>query len=360
MQLYNSKENQNSKLFKRLITWTIVCVFSFITIFNFSETAHAGLVSFMSSLILGAEQASASSKSTGRYPNSQNISLLAAAANIDPNPDKSFDTIPVDGGETLIADIAISNATSTDTGNATISTYTVRQGDTLSGVAKMFGVSVNTVLWANDLTGKSTLKAGQVLIILPISGIKHVIKSGDTIKGIALKYNADVDDILNYNDLTSSSKLIIGQTILIPNAEVSTPQPQNNTKLPSSTLIEGSNWSSLPGYFIRPVLGGVKSQGLHGHNGIDIAAPVGTPLRASASGIVIIAKMNGGWNGGYGNYIVISHPNGTQTLYSHLSKGIVTVGQSVGQGQTIGYIGMTGLTTGPHVHFEIRGAKNTF
>ncbi|KKW46945.1 MAG: Peptidase M23 [Parcubacteria group bacterium GW2011_GWB1_57_6] len=101
------------------------------------------------------------------------------------------------------------------------------------------------------------------------------------------------------------------------------------------------------------------TQGLHGWNGIDFGAPRGTPIRAAADGTVIIARA-GGWNGGYGNYIVLQHANGTQTLYSHNSSNAVGMGQAVTQGQVIGYVGATGRVTGTHLHFEVRGAANPF
>src|SRR5690606_1590516 len=101
----------------------------------------------------------------------------------------------------------------------------------------------------------------------------------------------------------------------------------------------------------------VVTQGLHGYNGIDLGAPVGTGVYASAGGSVILAKSSG-WNGGYGNYIIISHDNGTQTLYSHLSSVNVSLGQRVSQGDLIGAVGSTGKSTGPHLHFEVRGASN--
>ena len=370
MQLLPPTETQYSKPFSRSIAWIAIVVFSFVSVVTFSGTAHASLISFMSTLV-GSRPASADITYVSSNLNSQNIALLTPATNRDPNPDKNFDAVPVDGDETLVADIASTNATSTDTGNTTISTYIVREGDTISGVAKMFGVSVNTVLWANSLNGKSVLKPGQTLVILPISGINYTVKKGDTVKAIALKYGADVSDILNYNDLTSAQGLTAGQTIIIPDAELAAPaantssgnafsNPHHITTAPNEPLLDGWNWPAMPGYFINPLPGGRKTQGLHGHNAVDLAAPIGTPIIAAASGNVIIAKMNGAWNGGYGNYVVISHPNGTQTLYAHMSRGAVSVGQQISQGQTIGYIGVTGLTTGPHVHFEIRGAQNPF
>ncbi len=113
------------------------------------------------------------------------------------------------------------------------------------------------------------------------------------------------------------------------------------------------------GYYLRPISGGAKSQGIHGHNGVDLAASFGTPIVAAAGGKVILSRI-GGYNGGYGTYVVISHTNGTQTLYAHMNANNVTVGQNVERGQVIGSIGMTGKTSGPHIHFEIRGARNPF
>ena len=115
--------------------------------------------------------------------------------------------------------------------------------------------------------------------------------------------------------------------------------------------------TSSTGYYANPVPGAILTQGLHGYNSVDLGAPLGTPIYAAAEGNVITSKQ-GGWNGGYGSMIVISHDNGTQTLYSHQSENVVSVGQKVSKGQLIGYIGSTGRSTGNHLHFEVRGAKN--
>ncbi len=235
-------------------------------------------------------------------------------------------------------------------GNGQISVYIVREGDTLSGIAKMFDVSVNTIMWANGIGG-SSLKAGQELVILPISGVRHTVKSGDTLQSLAKKYKADLGDIISYNGLSTGATLKTGDVIIIPDGVIAAPQ--------SSGGSGGSNTPSYAGFYLRPINGGKKSQGIHGHNGIDLAAPVGTSVRASAGGKVIISKKSG-YNGGYGTYIVISHSNGTQTVYGHLNTNNVSVGEMVSQGQVIGAIGMTGKTTGPHLHFEVRGAKNPF
>lgn len=236
-----------------------------------------------------------------------------------------------------------------------ISVYIVREGDTVQTIAKLFNVSPNTIIWANDLRKKS-IKEGDTLVILPINGIRHTIKKGDTIKSVAKLYNADMEDIELFNGLLESSPLLAGDTIIIPEGEIIEPV----VKKTSTKVTTKVKTSSYTGYFIRPLLGGIRTQGIHGRNGVDIGASIGTPVRASAQGTVILAKI-GGYNGGYGNYIVIQHPNGTQTLYGHLSTVYVNQGQVVEQGATIGAVGNTGRSSGPHLHFEIRnGPRNPF
>jgi LysM repeat protein len=365
MKFFSKSDYKNSKLIKRLSSLAVIFFFSFSFIAISYKTVHAGLFSLLNTLLTG-EQASA--KSVPKIAiNSQNMSLPVVAVNIDPNPDKNFEVIPV-RGETLVADIAESNASFVEY-SPNISVYTVRAGDTISGVAKMFNVSVNTILWANNLNSKSVLKAGQSLTILPVTGIKYTVEKNDTILGIANKYQADVNEIYSYNDLDSDSKIFVGQKIIIPDAEmgsvvaVSTRpvvRALNGMIVPEDPVTV--NIKSLPsysGYYSCPAVG-VLTQALHGRNAVDIAGPIGTSLRASADGTVTISKSNGTWNGGYGNFVVISHDNGTQTLYGHMQKTTVNAGERVGKGEIIGYIGISGLTTGPHVHFEVRGAKNPF
>jgi LysM repeat protein len=310
----------------------------------------------MSSLF-GSEKVSAKvESSTGRT--SQTIALLQAANAIDPNPEKPVGVVPV-VGNALVADVAIADSFMSSTANTQISLYTVREGDTLSGIAGMFNVSVNTIMWANDITRSTSLRAGQTLVILPVTGINYAVKKGDTIKGIALKYKADVGEMLQYNDLTLGSTLSVGQVIIIPDAE----QPLVQTKyVATGNTAHDTNGPSYAGYYTRPISGGTKTQGLHGYNGVDLASYMGAPIYAAAAGKVILSS-SGGWNGGYGNLIIISHDNGTQTVYGHLSKNLVLAGQNVEQGQKIGLMGATGKVqgvTGVHLHFEIRGAKNPF
>jgi LysM repeat protein len=285
--------------------------------------------------------------------NVQNMSLLVAVAT-PPTDNKTFD-VPTVEENALVPNVGPSGTQNSLVNKPTsdqISVYVVREGDTLSQIAQMFNVTVNTIKWGNDLTS-NTLKAGDTLIILPISGVKYTVVKGDTIASVAKKFNGDVREITDYNDLQSGSPLAAGVVIIIPDGEVTSPASSGSSSGTSSGLKE------YIGYYLRPIAGGRKTQGIHGHNAVDLAAPIGTPVLASADGQVIISKM-GGWNGGYGNYIVIKHSNGTQTLYAHLSKDSVSVGDTVTQGEVIGLLGSTGESTGPHVHFEIRGARNPF
>jgi LysM repeat protein len=284
--------------------------------------------------------------------NSQNMALLEGFLNTIPTGTGGSEVTIVDNTALFRTGDETSSFVDAAKSGSQISVYIVRKGDTLSSIAQLFEVSVNTVVWANDIKS-GTIKEGQELVILPISGVRHTVKSGDTLKSIATRYKADIDDILIYNDLTADSKLATGEIIVVPGGEiVSTPRvaPRVNGSLASN---------ATAGYFMRPISGGKKSQGIHPHNAVDLAAPIGTPIVAAASGNVVVAR-EGGYNGGYGSYVVISHPNGTQTLYAHMSRVSVSVGQQVSQGQNIGAVGNTGRSTGPHVHFEVRGARQPF
>lgn len=243
-----------------------------------------------------------------------------------------------------------------------IAVYTVKLGDTPSSIAANFGISLNTLLWANNIKNSNSIKTGDELVILPVSGIKYEIKKGDTLESIAKKFKGDVGEIIGFNGLAVGEVLEIGTTIILPDGEL-----EIERQIPS--FGKSSTLSRLPeyiGYFLRPIIGGRNVRatknnphGLHGYNGVDLANGCGFPVAASAKGTVILTRSSG-WNGGYGKYVVITHPNGAQTLYAHLSSIGVAVGQTLTQGFPVGFTGSTGNSTGCHVHFEIRGARNPF
>jgi len=363
MSPFSTVKKSGFSSFKRVATITAITVLLFGAALTSIKTAHAGLFSFLSNAV-GGQKVSADTRQSIAADSQVSSVIVLQASPIDASVATSAGTNPPIQDETILsADMARMNATSTENRNTLISIYVVRPGDTISTVAKMFNVSSNTILWANDLTSKSTLKQGQTLVILPVTGITYTVKKGDTIQGIAKKYSADVEEILNYNDLALNATLVVGNEVIIPDAEMAAPvvtATRKITAIKNEPLLDGWGWPAYPGFFACPAPGARVSQKLHGHNGVDLAAPKGAQLRASAGGTVIIARANGAWNGGYGNFIVILHDNGTQSLYAHMSTATVTNGQKVTKGQLVGYIGMTGLTTGPHVHFEIRGAQNPF
>lgn len=313
-------------------------------------SAQASVVSFVSGLFGGNF-----SQEEIITSNSQNMPLLEAVVNSD--------SISIGGGDisvennALVSEVGPSGSMvdiSEKTSNDKISIYVVRKGDSLSQIAKMFDVSINTIIWANDLQ-KKPISEGQTLVILPVSGVKHSVVKGETLQSIAKKYKGNIDEIVQFNNLSLDSKIAIGDIVIVPDGEINIPV-SNGVGIKNTKKV--SEIPSHNGYYILPAKGR-RSQGLHGYNAVDIAAPVGTPIVASASGDVIVSK-DYGWNGGYGNYIVLKHNNGTQTLYGHASEVIVSVGQHIAQGQVIGYVGNTGKSTGPHLHFEIRGVKNPF
>jgi murein DD-endopeptidase MepM/ murein hydrolase activator NlpD len=284
--------------------------------------------------------------------------VLTAAVHLDPNPAKGGGDITVVDDVALLAETGpegtLADIEDSESSNNQISLYVVRKGDTLSGIAKMFDVSTNTVLWANDLKSAKDIHPGDQLVILPISGVRHTVKKGETIAKIVKLYKGDMEEVLAYNGWDAKHTVAVGDVVIVPHGVESAP-----VRVGGTAPLRGGSGPEIAGYFMRPLIGGRKTQGLHGYNGIDFGAPVGSVVMASANGTVTVARGYG-YNGGYGQYVVISHPNGTQTVYAHLSSVVVSQGQSVVQGQVIGYSGNTGKSTGAHLHFEIRGARNPF
>lgn len=285
------------------------------------------------------------------------VAVLVAAQNPDPKSARGgADVLVEDGALVSTGPVGPNDISASKSNGGEISVYVVREGDSLSQIAQMFGVTSNTILWANDLAKASAIRPGDSLIILPIAGVRHVIKKGDTLASIAKKYKGNAEEILSYNQLASASELVTGDTLVIPGgalhaepAKVAIAKKGSTVK---TTVTAGSNFS-------HPIPGAIKTQGIHGYNAVDWGAGIGTTVRAAAAGTVLVAKSSG-WNGGYGNYLVIKHANGVQTLYAHLSRLDVGVGASVAAGQSIGTSGNTGKSTGPHLHFEVRGGKNPF
>jgi len=230
--------------------------------------------------------------------------------------------------------------------------YVVQPGDVTSLIAARFDISTNTVLWENNLTLYSTLKIGQILKILPVTGITHKVVKGETLQSIATKYKSNQNKILDINKLENASEIQIGQILILPDGvpvtiKVAAPvYTAKNIVAPSTPAQISSSKLQWPAasYYITQYYS-------WRHTGLDIGDKTGKPVYAAEDGIVTKAGWN---NGGYGYYIMIDHGNGLQTLYGHHSKLYVSAGQRVTRGQVIGAIGSTGRSTGPHLHFEVR------
>lgn len=244
--------------------------------------------------------------------------------------------------------------------------YTVQKGDAVSTIAQRFGLTVNTILWANNLGAYSLIRPGDVLTILPESGILHTVKSGDTISKIAKLYDVEEEKILASNQLASVLK--IGDQLMVPGGRKITvaaapkpvAAPTNTTglgiirdlvKAPDAPAAVSSD-----GKMAWPTEGNRITQYFSWrHTGLDIANKTGTPLYAAEAGTVEFA----GWGNGYGYNVLIDHGGGKKTRYAHASKMFVKAGDTVSRGENIAAMGSTGWSTGPHLHFEviINGAK---
>lgn len=233
--------------------------------------------------------------------------------------------------------------------------YTVAKGDTLSTIAQKFGISTNTIKWQNNLFSDS-LTVGDTLEILPVTGMAYKVNRGDTVYTIAKKLDTEAQKIVDFpfNDFANPEtfSLVEGQILIVPDGVKPAEQPYIRRQVyiaqgPSSTSFSSSG-------FVWPLRGLVSQFASWYHMALDITSPIGTPIVAAKSGR-IASVSSGSWDGGYGTNIIIDNGGGFSTLYAHMSGINVSAGQNVVGGSTvIGWVGMTGRTTGPHVHFEVR------
>jgi LysM repeat protein len=230
-----------------------------------------------------------------------------------------------------------------------IFTYTVLEGDTVTSIAQKFGVSEDTLRWQNSLT-KDKIKVGQILEILPVTGMSHKVQKGDTVYSIAKRYDTSAQAVVDfpYNTFSNDETfaLAIGQVIIVPDGV--RPAEQISPRVRQITPNAGTVVAS--GEFVWPTGGNVTQRFVWYHQGIDIANNSGPDVLAADAGVVIVPPFMAG---GYGNYVIIDHGNGYRTLYGHLNTIYVGNGQTVKRGDRIGKMGSTGRSTGVHLHFEI-------
>jgi len=262
-------------------------------------------------------------------------------------------TDPDDG--TLWKPVAVDTTVQDATG--LLKHYVVQTGDSLSGIATKFGLSMMTVWWANNLTSKDALSIGQALVIPPVDGLVATVKVGDTLDSLAAKNKITTAAILDANHLTDTN-LIVGQTLLLPGAAGDPiPLPKIVATKPSTT----TRSASAPSTAVYPSGGGAWAWPVVGHNyvsqyfsgrhpAVDIAGTYGNPIVSALPGTVVYA----GWKDNGGGYQVwVSHGDGLYTGYYHMSAVSTAVGASVDRGQQVGLLGQTGWATGPHCHFEV-------
>lgn len=238
-----------------------------------------------------------------------------------------------------------------------VTEYRVETGDTVSSIAQKFGVSIDTILWENNLKSADSIKEKQILKILPVTGLKYKVTRGETIYSIAKKLQVDPQNIIDYpfnsfaNDETFT--LLAGQELMVPEGIKPKEVVVDRNRYVARTV------APIPGVvgegnFMWPTSGRISQRFYWYHPAVDIANAGGPDVVAAQGGTVVTAGWNGG---GYGNYVIIDHGNGFRTLYGHMATGSLSVGagQKVTQGQKLGKMGSTGRSTGTHLHFEVIG-----
>lgn len=247
--------------------------------------------------------------------------------------------------------------------NRIITEYIVEEGDSLWFIAEKFNISLDTLLWANNLNKNSLIQPGQKLVILPVSGVLHHIRAGDTVSDIAKKYKGKVEEIVTFNNLSNEGDIYIGDILVIPNGV-----------LPYPLVISPSSiWVPIAeSFFICPISSPCRiTQGLHWYNAVDFShGNCGEPVYAAAAGQVLKVKLTNSTSrwafSGAGNHLTILHPNGAVTTYGHIANSFVNPGDQVSQGQIIALMGGApgtpgaGKSTACHLHFGVTGARNPF
>jgi len=337
------------------ISWIILTVVVGLVVF--SNMAYAGKISIGSTLINNSNLGGpldASLASAG---------ILQANGILGLPSDEGLDYNEQSNDSNVINIVNSPEGYTVSNSNPIVREYIVQEGDTLENIAQKFSISVETIAISNNIKDlKQNPPANSTLIVLPKNGIEISFNESQSLDQIASKYSVSEQAIRDYNNLQGD--IAIGTNIIIPDAQVPNedkPFPTETVEKPKPVLPRKSNVaraSNLPandGYFAYPTTGNNYGR-IHSNNGVDISNSCGTPIYASADGVITTSQN--GWNGGYGNHIKITHPNGVVTMYAHLSSRELQTGSNVTKGQYIGAMGTTGNSTGCHLHFEVRGARN--
>lgn len=238
-------------------------------------------------------------------------------------------------------------------GEQGVQAYEVVRGDTLSEIAAAFGLQTETLLWANDLSDADLLSIGQRLRIPPVDGVIHQVQEGDTLESLAAKYKVEPSAIQGYaaNGLKEAGSLVVGSELIIPGGEKEErwrPRPAVRGVTRPQVIASSAAPPSAAG-FAWPTYGPIFQYFSGYHPGIDISPPYGTPVYAAASGRVVETPRTRD----FGLYVLVDHGDGFRTMYSHLSGFAVEPGEGVERGELLGWVGTSGIATGPHLDFRI-------
>ena len=225
--------------------------------------------------------------------------------------------------------------------------YRIKQGDMISVIAEKYGVTQDTIISVNNIRSSRLIQIGQYLKIPSMPGILYTVKTnGETVDTIAEKYEVDPVKCAKVNNMDETASLTAGLTLFVPDAEMDWVTRQEiNGDLFVKPIHTRFNYSSYYGWRQSPFDPSKRTY----HGGTDMACAQGTNIYAALDGTVTTA----GWSDVYGNYVIVSHHSGYQTLYGHMSKITCYKGQHVGTSTVIGKVGSTGKSTGPHLHFAV-------
>ncbi len=290
-------------------------------------------------------------RNTVRYRQDYAFSSFDAAAGAVFVPKEQTSIV---GGSPVIA-IPTASTDDSSAPRTKIETYVVEPGDTCGGIAEKFNLDVNTIIWANNLRSSCVVRVGATLTILPVDGITHQVKNGDTVSKIAKNYGGTTEQILSFNGLPDAGSLTVGETLIVPGGKpivtvVTAPRPSTSggssavTPSPVAPKVTGSGTMTWP-----TDLTIITQKFGWSHTGIDIDCGYTNNNYAAADGIVKYS----GWRNGYGETVEVDHGNGLVTRYAHHAKRYVVAGQQVVKGEAVGLCGTTGRSTGTHLHFEV-------
>lgn len=250
-----------------------------------------------------------------------------------------------------------------------LTSHKIQKGENLWEIAKKYKTDYRYIIKANTIKNPDMLNPGKIIDVPNKNGLDHKIRKNETLSEIAKLYNIKQDVIIANNDIRKNL-IIAGDSIFIPDAAVKKQPAQNIVRKKNfkenkydqqennTDHIYAKNNSLLK--FMRPLKGKVSSAFGHRinpitkkrkfHCGMDISAPIGTPVKASAKGKCIFS----GWKSGYGRVVILKHDKGYITVYAHNKENIIKTGDRIDEGKIIALSGMSGAVTGPHLHFEIR------